>query len=181
MNLCNSETSGITVSYYPQRWACSSDGMKYGVWWGSYESAVVVFYCSNMFSPCVDVALKEIVSHTPLPGLQVCPDFCSALMSLLWLKCKAKQPTLLYISQPVPADMCSLKHFWARDTSLVCSVLLEEKKKKRKKERKNVSYFFFSFTMAESNILWHLNREPCITALAARCLDRITHVKQEEK
>ncbi len=74
-------------------------------------------------------------SYSTLPGLQICPDFCSALMSLLWLKCKAKQPTLLYISQPVPADMSSLKHFWARDISLVCSVLLGEK---------NVSYFFLS-------------------------------------
>lgn len=99
-------------------------------------------------------------SSSTLPGLQICSDFCSALMSLLWLKCKAKQPTLLYISQPVPADMCSLKHFWARDTSLVCSVLLE----KKKRERKNVSYFFLSLRQrvtffdvsTESLVLQHL-------------------------
>ena len=91
-----------------------------------------------MFPPSVDVAVREAVPpYSTLPGLQICPDFCSALMSLLWLKCKAKQPTLLHISHPVPADMCSLKHFWARDTSLVCSVLLErEREREKKKERK---------------------------------------------
>lgn len=92
------------------------------------------------------------------PCLQICPDFCSSLMSLLWLKRKAKQPTLLYISQPVPADMCSLKHFWARDTSLVCSVLLQ------KKREKNASLFFFLLlgrvtffdVSTESLVLQHL-------------------------
>lgn len=106
----------------------------------------------------------DCVSYSTLPGLQVCPDFCSALMSLLWLKCKAKQPTLLYISQPVPADMCSLKHFWARDTSLVCSVLLEEKKKKREREKKCKLFFFLSLWQrvtffdisTESLVLQHL-------------------------
>lgn len=87
-----------------------------------------------------DVAVRGCASCSTLPALQICPDFCGALTSLLWLKCKAKQPALLYISQPVPADMCSLKHFWARDTSLVCSVLLEREGKKEK----NVSYFFLS-------------------------------------
>lgn len=80
-------------------------------------------------------------------------------MSLLWLKCKAKQSTLLYISQPVPADMCSLKHFWARDTSLVCSVLLEEKKRREKCKlfflslRQRVTFFDIS---TESLVLQHL-------------------------
>lgn len=103
---------------------------------------------------------RGCVSYSTLPGVQVYPDFCSALMSLLWLNCKAKQPTLLYISQPIPADMCSLKHFWARDTSLVCSVLLE---KKKKKNEKNVSYFFslwqrvtFFDISTESLVLQHL-------------------------
>lgn len=56
--------------------------------------------------------------------------------------------------------MCSLKHFWARDTSLVCSVLLEREGKKEK----NVSYFFLSLWQrvtffdisTESLVLQHL-------------------------
>lgn len=174
------ETCGIAVSYYPQWWACTSGSVKNRE---VPKLQLLCFYGINMFSPCVDVSVKGIVARCfSLPGLRLCPDFCSALTSSLWLKCKAKQPTLLYISQPVPADMCSLKHFWARDTSLVCSVLLEGKKRERKRRgAEKKCKLFFSFTVAESNILWHLNREPCITALAARCLDRITHVKQEEK
>lgn len=138
------ETCGIAVSYYPQWWACTSGSVKNRE---VPKLQLLCFYGINMFSPCVDVSVKGIVARCfSLPGLQLCPDFCSALTSSLWLKCKAKQPTLLYISQPVPADMCSLKHFWARDTSLVCSVLLEGKKRKRKRRgaEKNVSYFFLS-------------------------------------
>lgn len=146
--------------------------------WRSSESAAVVFYCSNLFSPSVAVAVKEIVSHAPLSLV-----YSSAQISavLLWA-CSG------WIAK-LSSQHCSTFHSQSQQTCALWSisgpgiqVLFVQyfwRKKKRRRRREKKCKLFFSFTMAERNILWHLNREPCITAPAARCLDRITHVKQE--
>lgn len=164
--------------YYPSRLQrCEKNLMKKKNWKRTCATAVVVFffYGINVFSPCAQYLSKGDCSRTAsffpwffLFFFRLCPFFCSAPTSPLWLKCKAKQPTLLYISQPVPADMCSLKHFWARDTSLVCSVLLEEEGggggsgggggRGRERVKKKMSAIF-SFTVAESVTFFDISTE----------------------
>lgn len=133
----------LTGSYQPggPGWRCGTYLTSLGVLSQTWQRG------RTPASPCLFVTGGGGASHPPSPphpclhGFQACPDFCS----VLWLKCKAKQPTVLYISQPVPADMCSLKHFWARDTSLVCSVLLEGEKKKNEKRKKCKLFFPFQY------------------------------------
>lgn len=61
------------------------------------------------------------------------------------LKCKAKQSTLLYISEAFPTDFAVFEAFLGQGYSLVYSVHLEKKKgnSTREREKKNAGYFLF--------------------------------------
>lgn len=98
------------------------------------------------------------------------------------LKCKAKQSTLLYISEAFPTDFAVFEAFLGQGYSLVYSVHLEKKENSaRGRERRKTQAIFCSLDTVKCNSLWRLNRRPCTTALTARCLDRNTLVKQEKK
>lgn len=50
------------------------------------------------------------------------------------LRCKAKQSTLLYISETLPTDSVLFEVFLGQGYSLVCSMHLKKKRKKKKKK-----------------------------------------------
>lgn len=96
-----------------------------------------------------------------------------------WLRCKAKQSTLLYISETFPTDSVLFEVFLGQGYSLVCSMRL--KKIERRKEGRKTQAIFCSLSTLECNALWRLNRRPCTTAVTAEHLDRNTLVKQKEE
>lgn len=71
------------------------------------------------------------------------------------LKCKAKQSTLLYISEAFPTDFAVFEAFLGQGYSLVYSVHLEEKKKKRKtaRARRKTQAIFCSLDTVKCNSL----------------------------
>lgn len=68
------------------------------------------------------------------------------------LKCKAKQSTLLYISEAFPTDFVVFEAFLGQGYSLVYSVHLE-KKRKTARERRKTQAIFCSLDTVKCNSL----------------------------